>query len=426
MATEVIFPKVDMDMEAGSIIEWLKSDGDMVSEGEPLFVIETDKASMEIEAAGSGHLAQLNTSLNTPIRVGTTVAWILESIDEQVPVTPTVATDDNVTNHIPKRQTETADNTTTNLNTQDSTILRASPSARRVARELAVDLTAVQGSALRGRIVANDVQTAAERRSGSLEVASIAQSTSAVNSTAHLRAVPHSNLRKNMAARLQSAAQLVPAFQLSVDINCKNLNNTRNQFIRIKQRNRDTINTSRTDSITPNPVPSINDFVIKAMALALQEVPVANCSWDDNAMQQHVNSDIAIAVSVADGVLAPVIRQAETQSLHDITVTARQLANRAREQKLAPMEYQGGATTVSNLGKFGVRSFSSIIVPPQASIVSIGSIRDTALVKEGRVRAGKVLTATFTFDHRVIDGVPGAQLADAFRYYLEHPVELLI
>jgi pyruvate dehydrogenase E2 component (dihydrolipoamide acetyltransferase) len=228
--------------------------------------------------------------------------------------------------------------------------------------------------------------------------------------------LPHDGMRKTIAARLTESHQTIPSYLVSVECNLDALLNLRSQ-----------VNSSapRVDD-RPAYKLSVNDFIIKAMALALRDVPMANASWTSTARLLHKHSDIGVAVAIPDGLITPIVRKAEQKALSAISAEVKDMAKRARERKLKPEEYQGGTTAVSNLGMYGVSSFTSIINPPHASIVSIGAGIEKPVIKDGAVAISTVMDATFAFDHRVIDGALGAQLAAAFRGYIESPMSMLV
>ncbi len=308
----------------------------------------------------------------------------------------------------------------------------ASPRARRLAREKGVDLLEVAGSGPGGRIVARDIaevpapETAAE--------AGLARIADAISSGLSVRPeeaprggdgailalyepgsyeiAPHDGMRRVIAERLTFAAQTIPHFYLTADCRADELIEAR----------------ARLNAAARGPAPyrlSINDFLVKALALALREVPAANATWTSQGMLRHRHSDVGVAVAVEGGLYTPVIREAELKSLSEISNEVKELAERAKRRRLLPREYQGGTTSISNLGMYGVKSFGAVINPPHATILAVGSVEQRAVVANGEIRAASVLSCTLSCDHRVVDGAVGAELLAAFKAYVEDPVRML-
>ena len=311
----------------------------------------------------------------------------------------------------------------------------ASPLARRLAKEASLDLSAVSGSGPHGRIVKTDVEKALS--SGGAKAAPAATQSAGASAPAPAKGpsdenvlklfaegsyelLPHDGMRKTIASRLTESTQTVPSYTVSMECELDAMLKLRaeiNASAPVKKTEKGEVPAFKL---------SVNDFIIKAMALALRDVPMANASWTSTARVLHKHADVGVAVSIPDGLITPIVRNAETKTLSVISNEVKDLAKRARDKKLKPEEYQGGTTSVSNLGMFGVSSFTSIVNLPQASIVSIGAGVEKPVVRGGRIEVGTVLTATFAFDHRVIDGALGAELASAFKRYIENPMGMLV
>ena len=300
----------------------------------------------------------------------------------------------------------------------------ASPLARRIAAQNNVDLTTVTGSGPHGRIVKADVENLEGGAAAQTATAARPMATSmsdnqvlALYNEEEYELVPHDGMRRVIAERLTESTQTIPSYFISMDCELDALLALRKDM-------------NAAAPLDENEKPaykiSVNDFIMKAMALALQDVPMANASWTSNARVKHKHSDVGVAVAVDDGLFTPVVRKAEEKSLSQISAEVKDLAYRARNKKLAPQEYQGGSTAVSNLGMFGVSNFTSIINPPHASIMSVGAGEKKAVIKDGEITTATVMTVTFAFDHRVIDGALGAVLAGAFKKYIEKPVTMLV
>ncbi|MGB6119369.1 MAG: 2-oxo acid dehydrogenase subunit E2, partial [Mesorhizobium sp.] len=314
----------------------------------------------------------------------------------------------------------------------------ASPLARRIAKDAGVDVSAVAGSGPHGRIVKADVEAAIKGGTAPKAAASapasagaapsVTQAAKPMSDDAVLKLFaegsyelkPHDNMRKTIASRLTESHQTIPAYFLSMDCSLDALMKLREEI------NKGAPTTKTDKGEVPSFKLSVNDFIIKAMALALRDVPTANASWTASARVFHKSADVGVAVAIPDGLITPIVRKAEQKTLSVISNEMKDMAKRARDKKLKPEEYQGGSTAVSNLGMFSVSNFTSIINPPHASIVSIGAGIEKPVVKDGQIVISNVMTATFAFDHRVIDGALGAELAVAFKKYIENPMAMLV
>ncbi|MGA2412388.1 MAG: 2-oxo acid dehydrogenase subunit E2, partial [Candidatus Binataceae bacterium] len=306
----------------------------------------------------------------------------------------------------------------------------SSPLARRLAKEAGIDLGRIQGSGPHGRVIARDVAKAKEggglRPPAAAPGAGAAPAIAPSMSDQQIRAlyedgsyevVPHDGMRRTIAQRLTASVQTIPHFYLTVDCDIGKLLDAREEINATAPNNKDG---------KPAYKLSVNDFVIKALALALQKVPDANVSWTEGGMLKHRNSDIGVAVAMPNGLITPIIRNAETKSLSAISNEMRDLAVRARERKLKPHEYQGGVTSVSNLGMYGIKDFTAVINPPHATILAVGTGEERAVVRDGKIVAAHIMSVTMGCDHRAVDGALGAVLISAFKALIENPVMMLV
>ena len=305
----------------------------------------------------------------------------------------------------------------------------ASPLARRFAKEAGIDLSRVQGSGPHGRVIARDVDAAKSGKGLRAPAAPAAASAPAVTPAmsdqqvlalyeeGSYELIPHDSMRRTIAQRLTAAAQSMPVFYLTVDCDIGKLTAVREEINALAPKDKDG---------TPAYKVSVNDFVIKALALALQRVPEANVSWTESAILRHKHSDVGVAVALPFGLITPIIRQAELKSLSAISNEMRELSARARAKKLKPHEYQGGTTSVSNLGMYGIKDFTAVINPPQSSILAVGTGEERAVVRNGKIEIAMLMSVTLSCDHRPIDGALGAQLLTAFKTLIENPLMMVV
>ncbi|APG86612.1 dihydrolipoyllysine-residue acetyltransferase component of pyruvate dehydrogenase complex (plasmid) [Sinorhizobium americanum CCGM7] len=428
MATEVILPKVDMDMATGKISKWFFGEGDAVKEGDVLFEIETDKAAMEIDAPASGVLRNVTGKEGVDIPVGSAVAWIYaqgEAVNETaVPLAP------SATAESPRPASE-AKTPAAELAVEQKvdSAPRATPLARRLARERELDLARLNGSGPRGRIVSADVLGAsnivADAGAQAPPTAVQSEAPGSIVGENALRNFPdgsyelqaHTSMRRTIARRLVEAKSSVPHFYLAADCRLDALLNLRAEL---------NAAAPLVESVPAYKL-SVNDLVIKAYALALAGVPDANVSWTDEHLVRHSHSDVGVAVSVPGGLITPIIRQAEQKSLSNISNEMKDLAVRAKAGKLKPNEYQGGTGAVSNLGMYGVKEFAAIINPPHSTILAVGSGEKRPVVTaEGELGVATVMSVTLSTDHRAVDGALGAELLAKFRALIENPLSMLV
>ncbi len=410
MAVEVILPRVDMDMATGTISKWHVKDGDKVAKGAPLFEIETDKAAMEIDAPADGILRSILVAEGDSAAVGTAVAYIYAEGE---------AVQTHVKSGAPKAVDAVALKPQADVGltlVKDGEGLRATPLARRLARQAALPLSSISGSGPRGRIVAEDVRKASTVQPQAPAPLVAADNVQKNYLPGSFAVEPIDGMRRTIAARLTHSKQTVPHFYLSVTATLDKLLATRQSLNASAPRDTEKLPQWRL---------SINDFVIKALGLALQKVPAANVTWAGDAILRHHASDIGVAVAVEGGLFTPVVRNAETKTLSSISIEMKQLAAKARARKLVPSEYQGGSSAVSNLGMFGIEEFTAIINPPHASILAVGAGVERFIPVKGQPVLATQMTCTLSCDHRAVDGATGAELLQTFRSYIEDPLLML-
>jgi pyruvate dehydrogenase E2 component (dihydrolipoamide acetyltransferase) len=441
----VLMPQLGETVAEGKITKWFKSAGDTVKPGDNLFEIETDKTSMEVPATSAGVLTTINVQVGEVAKVGAVVAVISGAGDVAL---ASQAKDETRTRGAaaPAPQPRAAapaaavqqtaykpsgpmdpffEVRTPGRNFGPAKLpsgTHVTPLARRLAGERGIDLSRISGSGPHGRVVAADVEAAIASGAGRAAGPAMAAGASpeqvkALYQGVEFEEVPLDGMRKTIAARLTEAKQTIPHFYLTMDIELDALLKLREEA----------------NAVAPNKDGqaayklSINDFVIKALALALQRVPAANAVWAGDRILRFKHSDVGVAIALDGGLITPVIRNAEQKSLSAISSEMRELAERARAKRLKPAEYQGGASAISNLGMYGVREFSAIINPPHATILAVGAAqRRPAEAPDGSVRFVSQMTASLSCDHRVVDGALGAELLAAFKTLLESPVRMLV
>ena len=439
MPIEITMPALSPTMEEGNLAKWHVKEGDAVAAGDIIAEIETDKATMEVEAVDEGTIAKIYVDEGAQgVKVNAVIAVLAEEGEDASSVADKPAQAAEKTEAPAKKEAPTQPEASTEKQSaktteqpkaekrQDGERIFASPLARRIAEQNGVDLASIKGSGPHGRIVKADVEgksgtatTKAGAQPGPMAVATGPSDDQvlAFYEEGKYEVLPHDSMRRVIASRLTESAQSIPAYFLSMDCELDALLALRKE-----------INASAPVGEDEKPAYkiSVNDFIIKAMALALRDVPMANASWTSDARILHKHSDVGVAVAIPDGLITPIVREAELKTLSAISIEMKDLAKRARDKKLAPNEFQGGSTAVSNLGMFGVSNFTSIINPPHASIISIGAGEQKAVVKDGALAIATVMTVSFAFDHRVIDGALGAELGVAFKRYIENPMGMLV
>lgn len=434
MSATVLMPALSPTMEKGKLAKWLKKEGDAVKSGDVLAEIETDKATMEIEAVDEGKLAKILIAEGTDdVLVNTPIA-VIAAEGEKVDIPAAGAT-------APKPAASPAQATTPSAAPAPAVVaptpkangsapaggrVFASPLARRMAKQKGVDLAAVGGSGPHGRIVMKDVESAKPGAAPAAKGGAAAPAFSAGPSDEQTlkmfeqgsyELVPHDGMRKTIARRLTESKQHVPHFYVSVDVSLENLLALRERLNPQAPKDKDG---------KPAWKVSVNDFIIKALAMALVKVPEANVSWTDSAMVKHKHADIGVAVSIPGGLITPIVRKAETKGLAQISQEMKDYAARAKARKLKPEEYTGGSSSVSNMGMMGVNNFAAIVNPPQSSILAVGAGERRPVVKGNNIVIEQMMTITLSTDHRSIDGALGAELIGAIKMYLEEPGLMLV
>jgi pyruvate dehydrogenase E2 component (dihydrolipoamide acetyltransferase) len=450
MSVNILMPALSPTMEKGNLAKWLKKEGDKVKAGDIIAEIETDKATMEVEAVDEGTLGKIVVPAGTPdVPVNQVIAVLLEEGEDKAaisqtksappaskpaaapkpPVAPTSAASPPP-RAAEKLETPAPKPTASNGKGSDGKGpggFFASPLARRIAKEAGIELARVRGSGPHGRIVARDVEGAkggggvwaappASPRPLDMPSGMPDDKIRALFEEGSYEFVPHDLMRKAIARRLTESKLTIPHYYLTIDCEIDELLKAREEINSAAAKGGDG---------HPRFKLSVNDFVIKALALALIQVPDANVSWTDAGMLKHKHADVGVAVAIKGGLITPIIRHAEEKTLGIISNEMRDLGLRARNRKLKPNEYEGGSSAVSNLGMYGVKEFAAVINPPQASILAVGAGEKRPVVKNGKLAVGTVMTATLSVDHRAVDGAVGAELLAAFKNNIEKPVALL-
>jgi pyruvate dehydrogenase E2 component (dihydrolipoamide acetyltransferase) len=417
MATILFMPEVAANATHATVASWSKKEGDTVKKDDVLAEIETDKAVVEFNAEHDGVIAKILVPAGKEIPVGAPIGILLAANEKDVdieqvlkqagvqgsgkestPVAAVVSTASSTTS--PKTQS-TPSNTVSaqGKNTSEQGRIFASPLAKRIAKDKGVSLSDIHGSGPHGRIVKRDVEAAPVR---------LASQTAGVFATRDSTQTPHTSMRRTIARRLTESKTTVPHFYLKAQCRVDALLKARQD-----------INDKLGYKV------SVNDFVIRAVALALREVPSMNVSWTDDALIEHHSSDISVAVATDGGLITPIIQAADQKSILPISQEMKELASRAKANQLKPAEYQGGTFSISNLGMFGVDEFAAILNPPQAGILAVGAVQKQAVVVDDQLVIGQVMNCTLSVDHRAVDGAVAAQWLAAFRRYIETPVLML-
>jgi len=421
MATNILMPALSPTMTEGTLSRWLKKEGDIVKSGDLIAEIETDKATMEVEAVDEGILGRIvvpegseGVKVNSPIAIlveeGEAVPDVVESSPARkaapAPETASQATVQSAPAQAPAAAP--AQSQAAPVAASNGKRVFASPLARRIAAQKGIDLAALKGTGPNGRILRRDVENAKPAEAS-------ATVTAAGSAPAEARRVPNSSMRKVIARRLSESKQNVPHFYVSVDIELDALLALRGQ-----------LNAASPSEGEGQFKISVNDMMIKAVALALRDCPGLNVQFTEAETLHFSDIDISMAVSIPDGLITPIIRQADRKTLREISEQARDLAKRARDGKLKPEEFQGGTFSISNMGMFGVREFAAIINPPQAGILAIAAGEKRAVVRGDQLAVATVMTATLSVDHRAVDGALGAKWLNALRDVVQNPYRLVI
>jgi pyruvate dehydrogenase E2 component (dihydrolipoamide acetyltransferase) len=468
MPVNILMPALSPTMEKGNLAKWLKKEGDPVKTGDVIAEIETDKATMEYEAIEDGTLAKIVVPEGTnDVPVNQLIAVLAQEgedvkaaaaaakaapaakapsaaeaapkpsqavspVAQEVKAPPAAP----VPPAAPPQRRERGEVARTNGRGLAATAAAAagrifsSPLARRLAKEAGIEIGRIQGSGPHGRVIARDIAAAREGRglrapavppaggpTPMIAPARTDQQIRALYEDGSYEIVPHDGMRRTIAARLTASVQTIPHFYLTVDCDIGKLLQAREEINAAAPKDKDG---------KPVYKLSVNDFVVKALALALQRIPDANVSWTEAGMLKHKHSDIGVAVAMPNGLITPIIRNAESKSLSVISNEMRELASHARARKLKPQEYQGGTTAVSNLGMYGIKDFTAVINPPHATILAVGAGEERAVVRNGKIEAAHIMSVTMSCDHRAVDGALGAELIGAFRALIENPVMMLV
>ena len=432
MPIQILMPALSPTMTEGNVASWLMNEGDRVAAGDILCEIETDKATMEVEATDEGTLGRIVVPAGTEgVAVNAVIGLILEdgedaaALDGAAAPAPAAASSGAapVAATAAEPASEPADEppaAPAPPAREPGARIFASPLARRMAKQAGLALDAIAGSGPGGRIVKADIEAAIAAAAAAPAAAAPAPAPApapaampvAPAAAAGYRDAPASTMRKVIARRLQEAKREVPHFYLTVDCTVDALLETRAAL------------NGRSEALSL----SVNDFVIRAAALALRKVPDANASWVDGALRRYDGVDVSVAVAIEDGLVTPIVRNADGKGLAEISAEVKALAGRARARPmgLAPEEYQGGTFSVSNLGMFGVREFSAIINPPQAMILAVGAAEQRPVVRDGALAVATQMSCTLSVDHRVVDGALGARFLQAFKGLIEDPLTMLL
>ncbi len=430
MPIALLMPALSPTMTEGTLAKWLKKEGDTISAGDVIAEIETDKATMEFEAVDEGVLARILVDDGaTGVAVNQPIGIILEEGEDESALTgyepagpgavaakPEAVKPGAVPEKAPARQPETTP-------ALRGDRIFASPLARRLAKQKGLDLAAVDGSGPRGRIVKRDVEAAlkAPRATPAAEpsIASAPAPAPRAEPAAVANAAPHavvenSTMRKVIARRLSESKATIPHYYVTIDCEI-------DELLKIREQ----LNARSPEGEGAYKI-SVNDFVVRAVALALRKYPAANSSWTDAATLFYDDVDVCVAVATPTGLITPVVRKADTKGLATISSEVRELAAKARDGKLMPEEYQGGGFTISNLGMYGVREFAAIINPPQSGILAVGAAEQRPVVKNGALAIATVMSCTLSADHRSLDGAKGAEFLGLFKKLIEDPLSMLL
>jgi len=433
MPIKILMPTLSPTMTEGNLALWVKNEGDEVSPGDVIAEIETDKATMELETVDEGVLAKILIPEGTEeIPVNTPIAIILEEGEDKSQLegmnlnhekseskTEITAAEEIIPNQDLVSSKESAqildddilnsDNGNPNASSNDQDRIKSSPLARRMAEQQQIDLSLINGSGPNGRIVRADIEAFS-----SLDTPVVKSNSSQVYKDEHsdFEIVPINNIQKVVARRLTEAKQEVPHFYLTVDCEIDNLLDVREDLNSRAKSNEFKI--------------SINDMIIKACAVALMQVPAANASWSDQGIKLYKNANISVAVAINDGLITPILNNANRKGLLTISSEMNELVSQAHAGTLTPDQYQGGTFSISNLGMYGVKSFQAIINPPQGCIMAIGKVEKKPIVKNDEISIASIMSATLSVDHRVVDGAIGAKFMEAFKTLIEDPLGMLL
>ena len=438
MATNILMPALSPTMEEGKLAKWLVKEGDVIKSGTILAEIETDKATMEFEAVDEGTIGKIlvaegseGVKVNAPIAVllaeGEKAGAAVDILAAMKDIKAAVKAEDKSSAPAPKADAPKAAAASAAKN--DGARIYASPLAKRIAAEKGVDLSGVTGTGPRGRIVKSDVENAkpgavkpvagAPAAAGGAGVPGVAPLPDArlLYPAGSYEEIPHDSMRKAIAKRLTSAKTLIPHYYLTVDCNLNALMAVREKMNAAAPKGKDKV---------PAYKLSVNDFIMKASAMALMKHPDVNASWTDTAILKHKDADVGVAVALDFGLITPIIFKAQTKGLVEISNEVKELAGLAKAKKLKPNQYEGGGFSVSNLGMYGIKNFTSIINPPQSCIIAVGAGKERAIVVNGKIEVATVMTVTMSADHRVVDGGTGAKFLATLKQFIEEPASMLL
>jgi pyruvate dehydrogenase E2 component (dihydrolipoamide acetyltransferase) len=452
MPINILMPALSPTMEKGNLAKWLKKEGDTVKSGDVIAEIETDKATMEVEAVDEGTIAKIVVPEGTQDVPVNDVIAVMAGDGEDVkaagaaaggaakpapkaaeapapkaeaaPATPAAPAPKPSAAPAPAAQAAASAAPQANGHGR----IFSSPLARRLAKEAGIEISRIVGSGPHGRIIAHDVEQAKSGKGLKAPAATPAggpalapsmsdQQVRALFEEGSYDVVPHDGMRRTIAQRLTASVQTIPHFYLTIDCDIGKLLTAREEINKQAPTDKDK---------KPLYKLSVNDFVIKAMAVALQKIPNCNVSWTDGGMLKHKHSDVGVAVAMPGGLITPIIRKAETKTLSAISGEMKDFAARARARKLKPEEYQGGTTAVSNLGMYGINHFTAVINPPHATILAVGTSEERPVVRGGKIEIAHMMSVTLSCDHRAIDGALGAELIGAFKGLIENPVMMMV
>ncbi|UES57880.1 pyruvate dehydrogenase complex dihydrolipoamide acetyltransferase [Roseibium aggregatum] len=449
MPINITMPALSPTMEEGNLAKWLVKEGDQVSAGDVIAEIETDKATMEVEAVDEGTVGKIVVAAGTAgVKVNELIAVLLEDGEDASSIdtsggsaAPASSSGGDKAPAVPESSpaievgAKAATDPVPAPKAADGNRIFSSPLARRLAQLNGLDLKALSGSGPHGRIVKRDIEAALAAGTGkAAPAAAAAEAPKAAAAPAmatgpsadqvlklfdkdSYELVPHDGMRKTIAKRLTESKQTIPHFYVSVDCELDALLALRAQLNDAAAKDKEG---------KPAYKLSVNDMTIKALALALRDVPDANVSWTDDNMVVHKHADVGVAVSIPGGLITPIIRRAEEKPLSVISNEMKDYGKRAKERKLKPEEYQGGTTAVSNMGMMGVKNFSAVVNPPHATILAVGAGEKRPVVKNGELAVATVMSVTLSTDHRCVDGALGAELLAAFKGYIENPMSMLV
>ena len=420
MTIKILMPALSPTMTDGKLAKWFKAEGDQVAAGDILAEIETDKATMEMEAVDDGVLGKIVVAEGTEgVAINSLIAVMMEEGEDVSAADAAASTAPAPQATPPEEPAPAAQPAPQATLVEKGERIFASPLAKRMASDAGIDVAVISGSGPHGRIVKSDIEAA--MAGGAQAAPAAAQAPSGVPSLPAIipsmgsyTEIPNSSARKIIAERLTASSRDIPSYMVTVDCEIDRLLEMRKDLNDRFPEGEDAYKIS------------VNDFIIRAIALAMRKVPGVNTSWTEAAIQQYDDIDVSVAVATEDGLITPIIRSADQKGLAKISIEMKDLALRARDNKLMPEEFQGGGFTVSNLGMYGVKEFTSIINPPQSCILSVGAGEQRAVVKDGALGIATVMTCTLASDHRTVDGALSAQFLQVFKTMVEDPLTMLL